>query len=99
MAIYIAQLLYKYFTVLHCYYPGFINGAATQALEGIRRNKFLPDTHLPHLGRGRIVDKMQVSNGIQTHDPLITSREHQPLHHSAPNYATESRHMNEWLID
>ena len=22
--------------------------------------------------------------GIRTHDPLITSREHKPLHHSAP---------------
>ena len=23
-------------------------------------------------------------NGIRTHDPLIMSREHEPLHHSAP---------------
>ena len=25
-------------------------------------------------------------SGIRTHDPLITSREHEPLHHSAPTY-------------
>ena len=39
--------------------------------------------------RETIVDKMPclrayAQSGIRTHDPLITSREHKPLHHSAP---------------
>ena len=39
--------------------------------------------------RETIVDKMPclrayAPSGIRTHDPLITSREHEPLHHSAP---------------
>ena len=39
--------------------------------------------------RETIVDKtprlwVYAPSGIRTHDPLITSREHEPLHHSAP---------------
>ena len=39
--------------------------------------------------RKTIVDKMPclrayAPSGIGTHDPLITSRDHAPLHHSAP---------------
>ena len=41
--------------------------------------------------RETIVDKMPclrayAPSGIRTHDPLITSREHEPLHYSAPIY-------------
>ena len=56
------------------YYPGFSPGnqVAHSAFEG-----------------ETIVDKMPclgayAPSGIQTHDPLITSQEHEPLHHSAP---------------
>ena len=53
--------------------------------KSIRRNKFLLGTHLLHTpgSRETIVDKMPclgayAPSGIRTHDPLITSREHEP---------------------
>ena len=54
--------------------------------------KFLPGTHLLVTpgSRETIVDKMPclrayAPSGIRTHGPLITSREHEPLHYSIDN--------------
>ena len=41
-----------YSTALHYYHTG-CSRAAMQALKGIRKNKFLPGTHLLHQGRER----------------------------------------------
>ena len=58
--------------------------------KSIRRNKFLLGTHLLHHGsRETIVDKTPclrayAPSGIRTRELQIASREHEPLHHSAP---------------
>ena len=61
--------------------------------SSITRNNFLPGTHLLHLGRETILDKMPclrayALSGNRTHDPLIMSREHDPIHYSAPTLVT-----------
>ena len=84
----------SYINILNCalhyyYYPGFSRAAF------ITMNEFLPGTHAFTTpgSRETSVDKMPclrayAPSGIQTHDPLITSREHEPLHHSAPGAPT-----------
>ena len=58
--------------------------------KSIRRNKFLLGNPFTTPGsRETIVDKLPclwayAPSGIQTHDPLIRSREHEPINHSAP---------------
>ena len=58
--------------------------------KSIQRNKFLLGTHLLHLGQDKTPCLgADAPNGIQTHKLLITSREHKPLHHSAPIYLSD----------
>ena len=58
--------------------------------KSIRRNKFLRvPIYYTWVERDNIVDKMPclgayAPSGIRTHELLITSREHEPLHHIAP---------------
>ena len=37
-------------------------------------------------------------SGIRTHDPLITSREHEPLHHSAPVPVRTCMYVDELFV-
>ena len=70
--------------------------------KSIRRNKFMLGTHLLHLGRERqVVDKMpclraNALSGIRTHNLLIASREHKPLHSSAPSQIITRKSLNAW---
>ena len=85
--IYIAQFLYTQLRItssLTYYYPAFAElpmGAHKYYKE------YIPAGY--PWSRETIVDKMPclrayAPSGIRTHDPLITSREHEPLHHSSP---------------
>ena len=84
IAIYIAQLLYKY-TLLRCITTTLV----LKALERINSYQVVP-IYYTWVKRETLVDKMPClkaySSRIWTHSPLITGRECKPLHHIAPVY-------------
>ena len=80
---------YKCSRRLYYYYPGFSPGnLVAHSLSKGRNSCRVPIYYVPG-SRKTIVDKMPclrayASSGLRTHDPLITNREHEPSHDSAP---------------